>query len=484
MKKSITQTLRALINKPVAFMSLIAILFLAGTISVKVWGPNKSVINMGGKCLATVGIVASFKKKGIELDEDEKKQYEAMDEAFSDYTKGLISEKTFTDQFSSIWKELTAEQKGVFLKEVGISDMEETLKKQAVLIDQIKNSGIPGSGGKPMTLREQIKAELSKPDNLKALADMKSKKVGTQGPTFEVKAAGTMTVAGATAYTDAATNIAFPQPEFIPGLNDIARNQPFILQYLNVRPTGKANILFTEKINPEGAAAWVGEGTAASQVDFDIEINDSRAKMVDAFIKVSVQMLDDVDYIAAEIEKELIYQIAIKLDTDLIQGDGTGENLKGIDAYVGGYVMTGFTTTNPNNWDCVLAAATQISVDNFRPDIAFMNTKDYNQTLAIKGTTGHYVVNPNNDKNKWAGIMVVPSNQIAEGKVLVMDSSKTNCYNYKDFQLSYGWVNDDFTNNLVTIMGAQRVHFFIKANDVNAFVSDDLANIKAAIAAV
>ena len=437
--------------------------------------------------MAFIGMVAGFKKKGVELDAEELKTYTAMDSILEEMHKGLLTNEDFKAQFDALKATMSPEALKKLVDEAN-KEVEDALKAQAVLLDQLKTQGIGGNvNGK--SLREQIKENLEKPEIKAALGEMMKKNAGSKGFQMEIKAAGTMTVSGSTAYTTAGTAIAFPQPEFIPGLNNVARNQPFILQILNVMPTQKANILYTEKYNPQGAAGWVGEGAAASEVSFDIKIGESRAKMVDCYCKVSIQNLDDVEYMAAEIEKEIIYQIAIKIDSDLLAGDGIGDNLAGITSFVGGYVLadaTGVYTTLPNAVDAVMAAATQIAHDNFRPDIALLNPIDYNQTKMMKGTTGYYVMNPNVDQKgeTWDGIMIVRSNQVPVGHILVMDSSKTNVYRYQDFTLSYGWVNDDFTKNIVTIMAHQRLHSFIKSNDTNAFVYDSLANIKAAITAV
>lgn len=431
--------------------------------------------------MAIVGLVSSFKKKGIALTPEEEANYTAIDEAFAEHTKGLIT----TEALNTKWAEIKTGLDEIAVKKLvdaATTEMNDSLAKQAIEIDQLKTLG-GNPGGNTKSLRQQIKDQLTSEGNKSAWAGFQNKQPGAQLQ-FSVKAAGNMAVTTTTAYTTAGTAIAMPSPEVIPGLNNVARNQPFLIQLLNVMGTGKANIIFTEKTNPQGNAYEVGEGVLAPLISFDIVIGDSRAKLVDGMIKVSVQMLDDIDYIASEIEKELIYQVAIRIDTQLLQGDGTGDNLKGIKAYAGGYTLTSLSTVNPNNADAILAAATQIIKNNFIPDIAVLNPIDYAQTKLEKGTTGYYIVNPNNQDSAWDKIKVVQSNQVPVGYYMVMDSSKSNVYKYEDFTITYGWVNDDFQKNLVSIMGKQRLHSFVKANDVLAFVYDSFANTKTAITRV
>lgn len=434
--------------------------------------------------MAFVGFVATFKKKGIELTPEEETHFKAMDDVFAENLKGLVTGEELTEKLNAI-KGSMSEEAVKLLIETANSELAEQQKAQAIAIDQLKSLGGNGST-KGKTLREQIKEALTSETVKAELEAMRSKQASAKGFEIVVKAAGAMTIAGTTAATTAETALSFPQPEFIPGLNDVARNRPFLVQLLNVMNTGKELIIYTEKYNPDGAAGWLGENEAAPEVDFDVRIGNSRAKLVSCFIEVSTQMLDDVDYMASEIEKELIYQEAIKIDTDLLTGDGVGDNLAGIDSFAGGYTLTSsqLSTTNPNNCDAIIACATQIAHDNFNPDIAVLNPIDYAQTTLLKGTTGYYIVNPNNEGNKWGKILVVESNQVPVGYTMVMDSSKTNLYRYKDLNISYGWVNDNFKKNMVTIMANQRLHFFIKNNDVNGFIYDTLANIKAALTLV
>jgi hypothetical protein len=80
-----------------------------------------------------------------------------------------------------------------------------------------------------------------------------------------------------------------------------------------------------------------------------------------------------------------------------------------------------------------------------------------------------------------AGLMVVSSNNIAAGTLLVGDFTKLNLKFREDVNLQVGYENDDFTRNMVTILAEARLVSYVKGNDVNAFVEADLATAIAAI---
>lgn len=297
---------------------------------------------------------------------------------------------------------------------------------------------------------------------------------------LQFKAAGPMTVAG---NTNGSAYI--PEVELTPGYIDLVRNQPFIEGYSNSSSTSKSRIVWIEKFNPQGQALFIGEGILKPLIDFDWKTNSSVVKKVADKIKVSTEMLDDIDFMAAAIENELKYQVDIATDNALLSGNGTGDNLKGITTYAGGYVLTAVKTTTPTTSDAILAAKTQVETLNFQADYAFINPVDSANMQLAKGLEGVYLIPPfmTADGLKVGGVVVIATNQIPAGHILVGDMTKFIVRNYKPFQINYGWVNDDFEKNFVTIIGERRLTDYIPDNFTGAFVYDTIANIKTAITA-
>ena len=80
--------------------------------------------------------------------------------------------------------------------------------------------------------------------------------------------------------------------------------------------------------------------------------------------------------------------------------------------------------------------------------------------------------------------MVVEDNNIPVGyvQVALLDYYKVSVY--KEFQLTWGWENDDFTKNLVTAVAEMRIHQWFSENHTGAFIYDTFDNIKTAITEV
>jgi hypothetical protein len=441
--------------------------------------------------LTAFTIVAGIKQKGLKLSEEQEKFFTELENQIDAEIKsaltGFVNAKDVETQLEAFRAKmghtLTEEEKK------SLNDTIESVKKQAAEIQKFKDMGVTDPQ-KAITIREQIKSFLK--DNKEKFdafkrGDLKSfgtDKDGNAGIILEEKAAITMTVGASTGSSDF-----LPGVEVVPGLVDLARNRPFIEQYANSSSTNSARIVWAEKYNPQGNAAFIAEGAVKPLISFEIRTIESYAKKVADKIKVSTEMLDDVDFMAAEIEKELKYQVDIKVDAELLTGAGDGTSsattLKGLDAHVGGYTLTTIATTDPNNYDAIRAARAQVVSMNFDANIVFINPIDGANMDLVKDANGRPLAMEYKDANgKVYRLTVVETNQIPVGSMLLGDITRFKIRNYKPFAVYYGWVNDDFEKNLVTIIGERRLHAYVASNDVGAFVYDTFANIKTAITAV
>ena len=105
-------------------------------------------------------------------------------------------------------------------------------------------------------------------------------------------------------------------------------------------------------------------------------------RKVTAFIKVSKEMLDDVDLIESEINQELSEEIKLVIDAQVLSGDGTGQNLTGIlenaTAFAAGTFATGQANevSTPNNADALRVAINQVMINQFQPNYILMHPSD------------------------------------------------------------------------------------------------------------
>lgn len=271
-----------------------------------------------------------------------------------------------------------------------------------------------------------------------------------------------------------------PKIEYVPGINEIVRVQPTFWDYIRKGRTGSAALVWVNKTNPEGAAAFIGPGVAKPGISFEINTEISNAKKIAASEKMAIELLQDIDGFATWVEQELEYQVKQKASLTLMTGTSSTTVPAGIQTVSVPYTVTGVETTNPNNYDALIAAVAQLRSGNLMgPVTAFLNPIDLaNMKLTKAISQGQPFIAPE------TGVTMVEDNNIPVGYVQVALLDYWKVLIYKDFTVTYGWENDDFTKNLVTVIGEMRIHQYFSQNFTGFAIYDTLANIKTAITAV
>lgn len=360
------------------------------------------------------------------------------------------------------------------------------LKKQGEMITALQDLDKPGES-RVKNIREQLTDFFTKnKEKMTAFKSGETRSFGTRtGRDGETEAAIELRAATITVGTHSNGSAFMPAVEVVPGLVGIARVTPWIESYANVSSTNRARIVWTEKYNPSGQAAFILEGAVKPLIDFQWRSFESYAKKVADKIKISTEALDDVDWMAAEIETELKYQVDLIVDQELLSGAGDGTSgattLKGLTAYIGGYVLTSVKTSTPNNFDVLRAAYAQITSLFFQPTHIFLNPIDAANMDLVKDGNGRPVAMEYRADGRIYRLQPIETSRMPIGYFLMGDMSRFIVRNYKAFAIYYGWVNDDFERNLVTVIGERRLHSYVYSNNVGAFVYDQFSVVKTAI---
>lgn len=315
------------------------------------------------------------------------------------------------------------------------------------------NKDVPESIGKLLA---------EKSEELKAMKEKSGASVQIQ-----LKAAGTMALS-----TNTTGQI--PQAEREAGINRIVRRNPFILELVNVGSIMSNVWEWVEQKNPDGGAAMTAEGAIKSQADFDLVVASANVKKVTAYIKVTKEMLDDVELMRSEIDQELTELINLKIDDQLLNGTGLTVNLVGINTNATAYTAGAFALAipQPNNFDVLRTAINQVRVNLFEPTHIVLHPTNVTQMDLAKASDGHYVLPPfaSNDGTVISGIRVVANTGVAIDNFLVGDFTKAGVRFKEGLTINVGYENDDFTKNLVTILAEARLVQRVKSNHYGAFV--------------
>lgn len=345
-----------------------------------------------------------------------------------------------------------------------LSDLKEKMETLATEAEKSKKS----VSEKKVSFGEAVKGTLEA--NLELLKQLKDGNNKSEMRELNVqKAAGTMTLAnytGGTALTD----------ELDPGITPILTRQPFILNLVNAQPTTSNTIRYVQKKNRDGGAAVTAEGAAKSQADFDLVESTATVKKVTAYIKVSKEMLDDIDFIAGEINGELKTLVDLEVDEELLGG----ANLTGLADIAVAFDAGTFagTVDQANKMDVLRVAIAQIAAAHMMPNFILMHPNDVASMDLVKTTDGVYVIPPFRSANGMVlkATPIVENTGVTAGTYYVGDFTKLNVKVRERFVLSIGHDSDDFIKNLVTILGETRLVSYFKDNYSGAFVTGTFAD--------
>ena len=237
-------------------------------------------------------------------------------------------------------------------------------------------------------------------------------------------------------------------------------------------------------------AAMRAEGAIMGEGDLEYEEKNTRVKIISEMMKATNESLKDVDFLAGEINTELLGDLKNLLDIQIATGDGTGQNLLGIIPQATASDMTAFTALVPfaNNADVLRVALNQIYVagnGSFMPNYITMHPTDVTTLDLLKDpTTGLYIDVPFYDANKMilARVRIVQSTRVAIGTYLVGDFNRAKGF-IRDALSIRIWDQNgtDPEHNRSTVTGNMRLALRIKTYDKLAFVTGNFATDKAAL---
>lgn len=208
------------------------------------------------------------------------------------------------------------------------------------------------------------------------------------------------------------------------------------------------------------SAAEVSQGAAKNESDVTFEQYNVPITTVAHWIKVSNQLLADAPAIVAYIDSRARDGLAQRIDAQLLNGNGTSPNLSGL---TDSGNFTAYTATSDDLLvDAINRAKYALWATGNMPDTVIVNPADWGAMertregsgsgMYLYGMPGEMAsVNP-------FGLRVVISNNMASGKFLVgAIRNSTALYVRQGATVELGYVNADFTNNLVTIRVEERL---------------------------
>lgn len=211
---------------------------------------------------------------------------------------------------------------------------------------------------------------------------------------------------------------------------------------------------------PESTAKWVTEVI--------------QLRKIGDTLPVSEEFFEDEAMFAAELGQFLNTNVDLVVDDQIANGDGTGENLKGLMASIPSYTPVAAGITDASIYDLfpkVKEGITATGGSKYAPNVAFMNISDINKYKLKKDLNNNYVMPPfvSRDGQVIDGVTVIEANVIAADTMALGDNRYGRIYEKPGVVLSQGEVNAQFTSDMTTLKARRRLLFLIRGADANGW---------------
>lgn len=263
------------------------------------------------------------------------------------------------------------------------------------------------------------------------------------------------------------------------------RKRASIRDLANVASISTPSVVYAQLKDVEGDAAWVPEGGLKPSMTAEVDTVSLTAGKIALTAKITTEVMQDIPQLEKEIEAEILNKIGLKEEDGIFKGTGSGGQIQGVGDSLPAFSLTGIEISkSPNMYDAIVAAYTQIvSTSNmaYSPNAIRMNPVDYANMQLTKNDNGDYIRPFKIGDELITGLRVVQNPNVSVGSFQMGDFRYLFIRDYVVLSLNFGWENDDFTKNLVTILGEKRMLAYIKSQYKTAFVADTFANVITAI---
>lgn len=262
------------------------------------------------------------------------------------------------------------------------------------------------------------------------------------------------------ATTDAAGSVgAGIVPTRLPGVVELPQRRLTVRDLITPGRMDGNTLEYVRETGFNNNAAPVAETAAKPESDLQTELVTTSAKVIAHWMKASRQVLDDVAQLRSMIDNRLLYGLAYREEQQLLNGDGTGQNLLGILPQATAFAAPAGIAAD-TAIDTLRIAMLQAALAEFPATGHVLNPIDWAAIELTKDTSGQYIIgNPQGTiaPTLW-GLPVVATQSIAAGTFLTgAFRLGAQLFDRWDARIETGYVNDDFTRNLVTILGEERL---------------------------
>lgn len=274
------------------------------------------------------------------------------------------------------------------------------------------------------------------------------------------------TITGETASTPVDTITPFGRMAgIVPG----ATRQLTILDFIPQGNTNEAAVEYTREASFVNNAAETAQAATKPESDMTFGLNTAPVATISHCIPVSKQVLSDAPMLSSYIDGRMAYGVRLKLEQQILNGNGTAPNLRGILAAGNSTVVAVGDDTNAFDYTNSLKA--RVEVAEYIPDFYFVNPLDWSAIEKIKKSTGDasYVgadgavnyINNGLQPLLW-GLPVIKSNSVPAGTVIAGSRDAMMLWNRQGVTIDVSESDgNNFRTGLLTVRAEMRAAFTV-----------------------
>jgi len=244
------------------------------------------------------------------------------------------------------------------------------------------------------------------------------------------------------------------------------------LRILDAIPQGVATgntVHYTRELLFTNNAAEKAEGTQKPESVLTFEGVDVPVRTIAHFLKVSKQVLDDAPALQSYIDSRMRYGVQLRVEQQIVNGNGTSPNLSGI-LDSGNYTVLTANSAD-NDLDFANRAKYAVIASDYMPSFYMINPADWGRIERLKkgtgdasyiGAEGAVAYLQNGLVPTLWGLPVIASNSVPASTLVCMSSDAVMFWNRQGTTVEiFDQNEDDVEKNLLTIRGEARGAFTV-----------------------
>ncbi len=269
-----------------------------------------------------------------------------------------------------------------------------------------------------------------------------------------------ITTANTTVGTGRSAGTSLVPGQRVPGIIAPPNRRMTIRDLLMPGQTSSNNVEYTRETGFTNNANTVAETTAKPYSDITFEMTNSPVRTIAHLFKASRQIMDDAPALRSYIDGRARYGLQFKEEAQLLKGDGTGQNILGIQPQATAF-NPAFVPQDATAIDRLRLAILQVVLAEYPATGFVLNPVDWAAIELTKDNEGRYIIaNPQgtNQPTLWNLPVVETQSQTLGTFLTGAFNMAAQIFDRMEIEVLLSSENvDDFEKNMLSIRAEERL---------------------------